>query len=78
MTADSSCALLTGSCGSGKTAAVYAVAEELGLQVLEVNASTCRTGKQVSFYTYTWSQEVNKDPKRQIKRQRSVIKYIIN
>ena len=44
---ESSCALLTGRSGCGKTAAVYALAEELGLHVLEVNASTCRTGKQV-------------------------------
>ena len=41
------CALITGQPGNGKSAAVYSIAEELGLHVLEVNASSCRTGKQV-------------------------------
>jgi len=49
---ESSCALLTGRSGCGKTAAVYALAEELGLHVLEVNASTCRTGKQVRDFLF--------------------------
>ncbi|XP_023334689.1 ATPase family AAA domain-containing protein 5 isoform X2 [Eurytemora carolleeae] len=57
---ESSCALLTGRSGCGKTAAVYALAEELGLHVLEVNASTCRTGKQVTsmLLEATQSQQV--------------------
>ncbi|CAB3369889.1 Hypothetical predicted protein [Cloeon dipterum] len=37
--------LLVGPNGSGKTAAVYAIAEELGFNVLEVNASSKRSGK---------------------------------
>ena len=41
-------ALVTGSSGSGKTAAVFALAAELGFKVLEANASSNRTGKQVS------------------------------
>ncbi|XP_076655766.1 enhanced level of genomic instability 1 [Halictus rubicundus] len=38
-------AVLLGPHGSGKTASVYAVAEEFGYTVLEVNASSRRTGK---------------------------------
>ena len=40
-------AVLLGPHGSGKTASVYAVAEELGYSVLEVNASSRRTGKKL-------------------------------
>ncbi|XP_014616774.1 PREDICTED: ATPase family AAA domain-containing protein 5 isoform X2 [Polistes canadensis] len=40
-------AVLLGPHGSGKTAAVYAVTEELGYSVLEVNASSRRTGKKI-------------------------------
>ncbi|XP_065343215.1 enhanced level of genomic instability 1 [Cloeon dipterum] len=39
--------LLVGPSGSGKTAAVYAIAEELGFKVLEVNASSKRSGKRI-------------------------------
>ena len=41
--------LLEGPTGSGKTAAVFALAAEMGFNVLEVNASRNRTGKQVKF-----------------------------
>ncbi|KAL4707723.1 hypothetical protein ACJJTC_014904 [Scirpophaga incertulas] len=37
--------ILTGPVGSGKTSMVYAVASELAMKVLEVNASSKRTGK---------------------------------
>ncbi|EFN70838.1 ATPase family AAA domain-containing protein 5 [Camponotus floridanus] len=40
-------AVLLGPHGSGKTASVYAIAEELGYSVLEVNASSRRTGKKI-------------------------------
>lgn len=40
-------AVLLGPHGSGKTATVYAVTEELGYSVLEVNASSRRTGKKI-------------------------------
>ncbi|XP_076632832.1 enhanced level of genomic instability 1 isoform X1 [Colletes latitarsis] len=40
-------AVLLGPHGSGKTATVYAVAEEFGYTVLEVNASSRRTGKKL-------------------------------
>ncbi|KAJ0402707.1 hypothetical protein P43SY_007849 [Pythium insidiosum] len=40
--------LLEGGVGSGKSAAVYACAEELGFQIIEINASQQRTGKQIA------------------------------
>ncbi|XP_047346063.1 ATPase family AAA domain-containing protein 5 isoform X2 [Vespa velutina] len=40
-------AVLLGPHGTGKTATVYAVAEELGYSILEVNASSRRTGKRI-------------------------------
>ena len=40
-------ALIVGPAGCGKTATVFALAAELGFNVLEVNASSNRTGKQV-------------------------------
>lgn len=39
--------LLSGPHGCGKTSSVYALALELGFKVHEVNASSCRSGKQV-------------------------------
>ncbi|XP_058810660.1 uncharacterized protein LOC131675639 isoform X1 [Phymastichus coffea] len=40
-------AVLVGPYGCGKTASVYAVAQELGYMVLEVNASSRRPGKKI-------------------------------
>ncbi|KYM94827.1 ATPase family AAA domain-containing protein 5 [Cyphomyrmex costatus] len=40
-------AVLLGPHGSGKSASVYAIAEELGYSVIEVNASSKRTGKKI-------------------------------
>uniref|UniRef100_A0A0K8SFU5 AAA+ ATPase domain-containing protein n=1 Tax=Lygus hesperus TaxID=30085 RepID=A0A0K8SFU5_LYGHE len=40
-------ALITGPSGIGKTAIVYAVATELGYEVLELNASANRSGKRI-------------------------------
>ncbi|XP_018617576.1 ATPase family AAA domain-containing protein 5b [Scleropages formosus] len=39
--------LITGPPGVGKTAAVYACAQELGFKVFEVNASSQRSGRQI-------------------------------
>lgn len=39
--------LITGPTGVGKTAAVYACAQELGFKVFEVNSSTQRSGRQI-------------------------------
>ena len=41
-------ALLEGPPGSGKTATVFALAAEMGFNVLEENASSNRSGKRVS------------------------------
>ncbi|CAN8005992.1 unnamed protein product, partial [Ixodes hexagonus] len=43
----SNCLLLTGPPGVGKTSAVYFLAEELGYKVLEVHASSERTGRKI-------------------------------
>ena len=40
-------AIIEGASGAGKTATVFALAAEMGFNVLEVNASSYRTGKQV-------------------------------
>ncbi|KAG0428380.1 hypothetical protein HPB47_024630 [Ixodes persulcatus] len=45
--APSNCLLLTGPPGVGKTSAVYYLAEELGYKVLEVHASSERTGRKI-------------------------------
>ncbi|KAK2577142.1 hypothetical protein KPH14_003302 [Odynerus spinipes] len=55
-------AVLLGPYGSGKTASVYAIAEELGYRVLEVNASSRRTGKRIlkEFEEATKSHRIKK------------------
>ncbi|XP_071451989.1 ATPase family AAA domain-containing protein 5 [Hetaerina americana] len=40
-------AILIGSCGSGKTSSVYALAKEMNFKVLEINASSKRSGKYI-------------------------------
>ncbi|KAK7373145.1 hypothetical protein VNO80_06543 [Phaseolus coccineus] len=40
--------LITGPIGSGKSAAVYACAQEQGFNVLEINASSCRNGAAIT------------------------------
>ncbi|KAK7301352.1 hypothetical protein RJT34_12215 [Clitoria ternatea] len=42
--------LIAGPVGSGKSAAVYACAQEQGFEVLELNASDCRNGAAVKQY----------------------------
>ncbi|GAB1606977.1 hypothetical protein Ahia01_000980400, partial [Argonauta hians] len=55
--------LLTGPPGAGKTAAVYALAAELGYQVFEMNASSIRSGKKIltRLQEATQSHQVSKD-----------------
>src|SRR3989344_8935631 len=41
-------ALIYGSSGTGKTSSVYAIANELGYEVIEVNASDMRNAEQIN------------------------------
>uniref|UniRef100_A0A8C6VI96 ATPase family AAA domain containing 5 n=1 Tax=Naja naja TaxID=35670 RepID=A0A8C6VI96_NAJNA len=54
--------LLVGPPGIGKTAAVYACAQELGFKIFEVNASCQRSGRQIlsQLKEATQSHQVNK------------------
>ncbi|KAK9881270.1 hypothetical protein WA026_015394 [Henosepilachna vigintioctopunctata] len=54
--------ILTGPCGSGKSSSVYAICNELGLDVIELNASSRRSGKQVlqEIQEATQSHQVRK------------------
>ncbi|XP_039199544.1 ATPase family AAA domain-containing protein 5 isoform X2 [Crotalus tigris] len=54
--------LLIGPSGVGKTAAVYACAQELGFKIFEVNASCQRSGRQIlsQLKEATQSHQVNK------------------
>lgn len=56
--------LLVGPTGIGKTATVYALANEIGFEVIEVNASSKRAGKQVlsQLQEATQSHSVNNGP----------------
>ncbi|XP_012262398.2 ATPase family AAA domain-containing protein 5 [Athalia rosae] len=56
-------AVLLGPHGCGKTSSVYAIAKELGYKVLEVNASSKRTGKKImsDFQEATKSHRVERD-----------------
>lgn len=55
--------ILTGPLGSGKTCSVYSVAAELAMKVIEVNASSKRTGKMMlqDLQEATQSHKVNRD-----------------
>ncbi|XP_036621725.1 ATPase family AAA domain-containing protein 5 [Trichosurus vulpecula] len=54
--------LITGPPGIGKTAAVYACAQELGFKIFEVNASSQRSGRQIlsQLKEATQSHQVDK------------------
>jgi len=50
------CVLLMGPAGCGKTASIYALAQELGFNVLEVNASSRRNGKSILSHLHEATQ----------------------
>ncbi|XP_013190835.2 enhanced level of genomic instability 1 [Amyelois transitella] len=54
--------IIVGPVGSGKTSSIYAVAAELGIKVIEVNASSKRTGKIMlqDLQEATQSHKVNR------------------
>ncbi|KAG5885924.1 hypothetical protein JTB14_010953 [Gonioctena quinquepunctata] len=54
--------VLGGPCGSGKSTAVYAICNELGFNVIELNASSKRTGKRLlqELQEATQSHQVRK------------------
>ncbi|XP_054264740.1 ATPase family AAA domain-containing protein 5-like [Macrosteles quadrilineatus] len=55
-------AVISGPCGCGKTSAVYAIAKELDIKVLEINASCNRSGKRIlaEFSESTQSHHVER------------------
>ncbi|XP_059804199.1 ATPase family AAA domain-containing protein 5 isoform X2 [Hypanus sabinus] len=61
--------LITGPPGVGKTAAVYACAQELGFKVFEVNASSQRSGRQIlsQLKEATQSHQVDKQGSNALK-----------
>ncbi|XP_032669231.1 ATPase family AAA domain-containing protein 5 [Odontomachus brunneus] len=77
-------AVLLGPHGSGKSASVYAIAEELGYSVLEVNASSRRTGKRIlkELEEATKSHRIKKDkckaPFEQVARENDAPKILQN
>lgn len=54
--------VVTGPAGCGKTSSIYAIASELGIKVLEVNASGKRSGKKIlsDLQEATQSHKVNR------------------
>ncbi|KAM8710959.1 hypothetical protein ACLKA7_017572 [Drosophila subpalustris] len=63
--------VLLGPCSSGKTNAVFALANDLNFNVLEVNAGMKRTGKKLlqELQEATQSHQIHKDAKANRRRQ---------
>jgi replication factor C large subunit len=51
--------LIYGPTGSGKTSAVYSIANELGLEIVELNASDFRTGDQINSIVGSASKQMS-------------------
>ncbi|KOX80759.1 ATPase family AAA domain-containing protein 5 [Melipona quadrifasciata] len=68
MSENNQVAVLLGPHGCGKTASVYAVADEFGYTVLELNASSRRTGKKLlkELEEATKSHQIKKDEKTSV------------
>ncbi|KAK5640951.1 hypothetical protein RI129_009498 [Pyrocoelia pectoralis] len=62
--------ILVGPHGSGKTAAVYAVCNEVGVNILEINASSKRTGKKLLLDLHEATQSY------QVRKQAALSTYI--
>ncbi|XP_077919480.1 ATPase family AAA domain-containing protein 5 isoform X4 [Halichoerus grypus] len=67
--------LITGPTGVGKTAAVYACAQELGFKIFEVNASSQRSGRQIlsQLKEATQSHQVDKQGIKNSCEQKPII-----
>ncbi|KAJ8948651.1 hypothetical protein NQ318_022719 [Aromia moschata] len=73
--------VLGGPCGSGKTTAIYAICKELGFNVIELNASSKRTGKRLiqELQEATQSHQIGQRAyrfKRETKNVRTLIEDI--
>ncbi|CAL0307858.1 unnamed protein product [Lupinus luteus] len=69
--------LITGPIGSGKSAAVYACAQEQGFEVLELNASDCRNGVAVKQYfgDTLGSRGFKRSLKHQVSSQQKTLEF---
>lgn len=70
-------ALLSGPVGVGKSSMVYQAAEKLGLDVMEINASNCRTGKYLkdtlkeAMSTHRFNNGRNEDQRKSTKHMQN-------
>lgn len=72
--------VLLGPSSSGKTSSVFAVANELNFNVLEINAGMKRTGKKLiqELQEATQSHQLRKNASAQSKTQKSVLKLSLD
>merc|ERR1719414_2208117 len=77
-------ALLVGPNGVGKTATVYALAHEMGFKVLELNASSTRSGRQVlanlreATQSHSVKQEKSKEEGRKGSESNTKLNFNLN
>ncbi|KAI9905256.1 hypothetical protein PsorP6_013803 [Peronosclerospora sorghi] len=62
--------IFEGESGSGKSAAVYACAEELGYEIIEINAAQNRSGKSIIELAGEATRPHNKNKKKHKKKRR--------
>ncbi|KAJ2944344.1 hypothetical protein O0L34_g18346 [Tuta absoluta] len=70
--------VVTGPVGSGKTSSVYAVAAELAIKVIEVNASSKRTGKVMlqELQEATQSHKVNRGGLENSQKSQEIVETV--
>ncbi|KAI5645414.1 hypothetical protein NE865_02501 [Phthorimaea operculella] len=70
--------VVTGPVGSGKTSSVYAVAAELAIKVIEVNASSKRTGKVMlqELQEATQSHKVNRGGLENSQKSQEIVENV--